>query len=143
MTITGTTVTGNTCVNGAGVFVNETLVASSSIISGNVGGTDLRFTAVGAVVSATDCVLGDCSVSSGTLTLSGSNTIEIASGKSANISLTSGAILDLTGNSNATPIKPGGGVIVDGGCQVITSAGTTVSIAGGTYTKINNDGTTE
>ena len=59
------------------------------------------------------------------------------------MTVSSGATIDLTGNTNATPIAPGGGVIVDGGCQVITSAGTTVSIAGGTYTKINNDGTTE
>ena len=60
------------------------------------------------------------------------------------LSIASGAIVDLTGNTNATPINPGGGItVLDGGCQVITSAGTTVSLAAGTYTQINNDGTTE
>ena len=75
------------------------------------------------------------------LKLYGTNKIGIVGG-TGTVTLTSGAILDLTGNTNATPIAPGS-VIVDGGCQVITSAGATVSIAGGTYTKINNDGTTE
>ena len=64
--------------------------------------------------------------------------------------IASGAIIDFTGNANAAPINPtgtsatsSGAVVVDGGCTVITSAGASVSIAGGTYTKINNDGTTE
>lgn len=56
--------------------------------------------------------------------------------------ITSGAVVDLTGNTNATPINPGGGISVVGGCTVINSAGASVSIAGGTYTKIKNDGTT-
>lgn len=61
---------------------------------------------------------------------------------SGHLVISSGAIVDLTGNTNATPIAPGGGVIVDGGCTVINSAGSSMSIASGTYTKINNDGTT-
>ena len=59
------------------------------------------------------------------------------------ITISSGAIVNLTGNINSIPINPDGGVIVDGGCTVINSAGAKVSISGGTYTQINNDGTTE
>ena len=69
-------------------------------------------------------------------------TLSFVSGGSGAVVFESGAVLDLRGNSNPTPINPGGGVVVDGGCTVINSAGASVSIAGGTYTKINNDGTT-
>lgn len=77
-----------------------------------------------------------------TLAIEGSNAfVNIISG-SGSVIVSSGATLNLTSNTNATPIAPGGGVIVDGGCTVINSAGASVSIAGGTYTKINKDGTT-
>ena len=83
-----------------------------------------------------DCVVSSyCSVNgSACLVLSGHNSIlsDIRSTDSspAKVFVESGAVLDLTGNTNATPIAPGGGVIVDGGCQVITSAGSTASIIG-------------
>jgi len=67
----------------------------------------------------------------------------VGGGTTCQVEIASGAILDLTGNTNATPINPGGGIIVSGGCTVINSAGASVSITGGTYTQINNDGTTE
>ena len=80
----------------------------------------------------------------GIVTFAGSNAIPTKVDGSGSAVIGSGAVIDLTGNTNATPIAPGGGVIVDGGgCTVITSAGASVSIAGGTYTQINNDGTTE
>ena len=76
--------------------------------------------------------------------MTGSNVIEtIVSGTAGTVvNITSGAIVDLTGNTNTTPIFPGGGIVVSGGCTVINSAGSSVNIAGGTYTKINKDGTT-
>lgn len=57
--------------------------------------------------------------------------------------ISSGAILDFTGNTSAAVINPTGGIVVsEGGCTVINSAGASVAIAGGTYTQINKDGTT-
>jgi hypothetical protein len=104
-----------------------------------------------AVVEITNCsfdsscmIQNTANAGNAFVSFGGSNAMtNIVSGASMTVTLTSGAVVDLTGNTNTTPINPGGGVIVDGGCQVITSAGSTVSIAGGTYTKINNDGTTE
>ena len=77
--------------------------------------------------------------------LDGSNTFP-AGGilSSGHVIVKSGAIINMTGNSYSSPVELNGGVTVeDGGCQVITSGGATVSLAGGTYSKINNDGTTE
>jgi hypothetical protein len=79
--------------------------------------------------------------------LKGSNTIQnriicVRNTNPGSVTISSGAVVDLTGNSTTTPIAPGGGVVVDGGCTIINSAGTSVHINGGTYTKINNDGTT-
>lgn len=48
-----------------------------------------------------------------------------------NVTLTSGAILDLTGNTNATPIAPGGGIVFEAGGATILygSSGGVVSSA--------------
>lgn len=98
-------------------------------------------------LNLTNCTLNLVTLFAGGAYLYGQNKvakrIKAAAPGSGTVTLTSGAILDLTGNTNATPINPGGGVIVEGGCTVINSAGASVSIAGGTYTQINNDGTTE
>lgn len=66
----------------------------------------------------------------------------IQPGSSGYVTISSGAIIDLTGNTVASPISAGGGITVSGGCTIINSAGTSVSLAAGTYTKINKDGTT-
>ena len=121
---------GNTVV-GNGSFSNVTL-SGGTLASGSLEATG------GAVVSL--------DMSSGTsLAFSGSNTVGLISGTTAGVIVSSGAILNLTGNTNAIPINPGGGVIVDGGCQVITSSGTTATIAGlpqsRAYGYIGNDGT--
>jgi len=55
--------------------------------------------------------------------------------------ISSGAVVDLSGNSASVPVIPGGRIIVDGGCTVINSAGVDVHINGGTYTQIDNLGT--
>ena len=103
--------------------------------------------AVAGKVKITGCTFGTGQdvTGKGNVELSGTNktlsTMWVADGYG--ITISSGAVLDLTGNTNATPIAPGGAItVLDGGCQVITSAGSTVSLAAGTYTKINNDGTT-
>lgn len=64
----------------------------------------------------------------GKVVLRGSNVIDgigpVPSASSGTVTLTSGAILDLTGNTNATPIAPGGGITFEeGGATVYPSAG--------------------
>ena len=63
---------------------------------------------------------------------------------SGSVAIASGATLDLTGNTNATPINPGGGITFGANVTVINSAGSSVLLNGGeagSCTKINNDGT--
>ena len=45
----------------------------------------------------------------------GSNTFKSILGGSGTVTIASGAILDLTGNTNATPINPGGGITFESG----------------------------
>jgi hypothetical protein len=60
---------------------------------------------------------------------------------SGTLIISSGAVVDLSGNSLSVPIFPGGSIIVDGGCTVINSAGVDVHVNGGTYAQIDNMGT--
>lgn len=100
----------------------------------------------GATVTVIDCDFrasqNTRAATDGNMRFGGSNTFKAAAVGAGIVSLASGAVLDLTGNMNTTPVNMTGSIIVDGGCFVITSAGSTVSIAGGTYTAIKNDGTT-
>ena len=86
------------------------------------------------------------------VTLIGSNKIgEIkylttAANRCGILYIESGAIVDLQNNANATPLMPGGGIIVASGdstksCTVINSAGSSITISGGTYSTIAKDGT--
>jgi len=80
---------------------------------------------------------------SASLALSGSNTIlsyikNLSSFEGGTVTISSGAILDLTGNTNAAPIAPGGGITLDAspssGVVIIGSAGSgtqTRTFAGG------------
>ena len=61
---------------------------------------------------------------------------------SGTVNISSDTVIDLTDNDVGVPIVPGGQInVATGGCTVINSAGTTVSIAAGNYTQIKNDGT--
>ena len=60
------------------------------------------------------------------------------------VTISSGAILDLTGNTNATPIAPGGGITFGANVTVVNSAGTSILLnngSAGTCNGINKDGT--
>ena len=81
-------------------------------------------------------------VAGGKCVFAGSNFFTAILNGAGSCIISSGAIINMTGNANASPIAPTGGVVVSGGCTVINSAGASVNIAGGTYTKINKDGTT-
>lgn len=54
--------------------------------------------------------------------------------------ISSGAVIDLSGNSISVPIIPGGSIIINGACTVVNSAGVDMAVAGGTYTQITNAG---
>lgn len=152
LNISGTTITGCSAGGrGGGIYVETYAVLNltDTVVVGNNSYYGKDIGAVAATINTSNCVIGNLQLGGGnTVNVFGSLTVSAAINTFGNnpnsvLNIHSGAILDLTGNSNVTPINPSGGVIVDGGCQVITSAGTTVSITGGTYTKINNDGTTE
>ena len=69
-------------------------------------------------------------------------TFKGTNGGSAFVIISSGAVLDMTGNTNTAVFDSVGKIIVSGSCTVINSAGASVTITGGTYTQIKNDGTT-
>ena len=132
-----------------------TVVSGASVsLSGSTITDNLRAGApwdiavmTGGLMTLTDCMFDGLIVDGATASLAGQNKINnriifYTGTRPATVVISSGAIIDLTGNTNATPINPGGGVIVDDGCTVINSAGASVSITGGTYAQINNDGTT-
>ena len=134
--LTGCTVYGNAGTGALAKYVislsQSTLTVSACTFESN---QDIVFTAGATPVNS--------------VTLAGSNAMKNAIyPRSAShygfVNISSGAVLDFTNNANAVVINPGtsGHVIVDGGCTVINSAGTFVHINGGTYTKINKDGTT-
>ncbi len=155
--LSGCVITGNYAeFVGGGIGMSYARVnLIDSIVSGNSFGTASAVTTgkdiyvgVSGVLNVSGSTIGLCNLGDGgaIVFLGGTNKVESiqprTSDRIGTVTISSGAVLDLTGNTNATPIAPGGGVIVDGGCTVITSAGASVSISGGTYTKINNDGTT-
>ena len=132
-------ISGNTCnqygLGGAIEVSNKgNLIMSNSVVSGNVRSTtvtpdDLHVAgASGAVASATllgGNTVGYIGVSAyGSVFVNGSNKIDSVTGTSGSILLSSGAILDLTGNTNSVPISPGGVItFAPGGATVYPSAG--------------------
>ena len=87
-----------------------------------------------ATIIASGCEFSDtiCLVSGGKLTFKGENKLSneviyrggLAGGS---VTLSSGAILDLTGNSNATPIAPGGGITFEQGGATVKVGDATAS----------------
>ncbi len=148
-----TTISGNTATTNGGAFYmgpSGYLEASSCTISGNVTnnhGPDgfTRFSTAKFI----DCVLGTLATGDGNIEIANSCTVDVittspdAAGK---VVISSGAIVDLTGNTNATPIAPGGGITFEaGGATVLygDSAGTPTSsavIAGATVVSLGNNG---
>ena len=86
---------------------------------------------LGGTCTLTDCYYGGRIRDDGKLVISGTLHVppngDIESGiktSGGSVTLTSGAILDLTGNTNATPIAPGGGITFEsGGATVLYSSG--------------------
>jgi len=98
----------------------------------------------GTIVTLSNCQFGESQGiaidgSSATIICSGSNAINLISKNTTSaygtVSITSGAVVDLTGNTNATPIAPGGGIVFEsGGATVYPSAGSASAYALGGMT---------
>lgn len=155
-------VTDNTATTGGGVYVAGSAYLSGCTISGNTAtvGPDVSIGNNSYLYAQGGCSFGKVILrpeSTGNATFvfdGGTNRIDMISSRSypGTVIISSGAVVDLTGNTNAAPINPGGEVIVASGdstasCTVLTGAtagvvGAAVTIIGGTYTSIANDGTT-
>ena len=155
--LNGCIVMGNTAAQlGGGLYSNQgSCFLSNCLISGNTAsqtatGKDIYLNGK-AVVTLEGCTVGNLGGGGGdtsraTVHLAGTNTIDAITKYGSfisDITFSSGAVLDLTGNTNATPIVPGGGIVISsGGINIIDSAGTThefhrLAITGST---INNLG---
>ena len=144
-------ISGNTATSrGGGIRQNATrLEMYDTIVSGNVAPNQADFVQFyDGVTYLSGCKLGEFSwyTSGAKLELAGSNALPSINpafeGTLLNVEISSGAIVDLTGNPRGIPVF-GGSIVVNGNCTVINSAGESVSIIGGTYTQIKADGTTE
>ena len=125
ISLTGCTFTSNYTGRNGGGIVQGPLKMTNCTFSGNnqnawfVGGTS-------GFVSG--CTFGanqgiNVYASGAAFAIIGSNVIDRVAG-SGSVTISSGAIVDLTGNSNATPIAPGGGITFEqGGATVYPSAG--------------------
>lgn len=125
--ISGCTITENT--NG-GFFLQggaQTNI-TSSVVSGN-SNYDIRQGGASARITISDSQIGYAEVNVGGIVLTGVNTVDRIAGSSGTVTLSSGAIVDLTGNSNAAPIAPGGAITIPAGAVVtiIGSGGPTSS----------------
>ena len=98
-----------------------------------VSGFNSLYVYYGASCTLIDCNVEDARVntSGATILLSGSNTIGTIKPVygSGSVTISSGAVVDLTGNTNTTPIAPGGGITLYGGTdsnptKILFSSGT-------------------
>jgi len=132
---TSCVITGNSATNhggGIAVYDSGTLKLSSCVCSGNAGDCDL-FVYGGKEVSVFGGTIGSIVAGESTggiipvINIAGGisiGRIAARSNETAIVTISSGAIVDLTGNTNATPINPGGGVtFASGGATVYPSAG--------------------
>lgn len=148
----GCTFSGNSGASGGVIYAVGTYYFEGCTFAGNSNtaalSANIAYAAGAAQITFSGCTLDGQIYNAGSLvsyTFAGSCSLPgLVMTRAANAkgSVEAGAILDMTGNTNTTPINLASGVVVSDGCTVINSAGTSVSIAGGTYTQIKNDGTT-
>lgn len=149
--LNNTVITSNKASGTSGLYVFKfnNVVLSGSTISGNeatIAGVfdDIELQSA-SLATAFDCTLGKVGViQSSVLTLAGSNTVDTIGYRAdlpGFVTISSGAVVDLTGNTNTTPINPGGGVtFAPGGATVYPSAGSASAymLGGMTVPQIGN-----
>ena len=135
ITMTNNIVSGNNASQGGGIYARGgTMTFSNSVVSGNVAssyGKDIYATS-NAVINLDGSTIGSAMLlSASVVNLTGSNVVgEITKRSDAlygTVTLTSGATLDLTGNTNATPIAPGGGITFEAGGATVKVGDSTAS----------------
>lgn len=132
LTLSSAVVYGNKAVYGGGVYCSNGVVdLVNTAVSGNTGtyAADISIQNGGAV-NVSGGTIGKVGFLNGAnqLFVSGSVSVTQVSAYGTNasgtVTISSGAILDLTGNTNATPIAPGGGITFEeGGATVLYSSG--------------------
>ena len=150
--LSGATISNNsasTTGGGMDVIGNATLVDCTVIDNYATAlnrGPDIYTRGPNTNVSLRDCTVGGVALGRGGITVAGTCVINIVragtGGGSGTVTLTSGATLDLTGNTNSTPIVPGGCIVIQDNVQIYPSAGlvSAVQISGGTFAQITNGG---
>ena len=125
---------------------NTTVLLDNCYVHDNTNRTGVLYQAGGySVMTISGSTIGDNQrvyAAGGSVVFVGSNVFTAILNGGGSCIISQGAVIDLTGNPNASPIAPGGGVTVSGGCTIINSAGSFVHIDDGSYSKINKDGTT-
>lgn len=139
--------TGKRTINLTGCTFTNNIGTSAAVLANSNG-----------IVNITDCTFDSVNkistTAGGLVTFAGSNSVPTIVDGSGTVTLTSGAVLDLTGNSagpayvvsgatvGTIPINPGGGIVIGSNVQIYPSAGSAsaVDISGGTYAKITNGG---
>lgn len=107
------------------IYANATL--QDCIVSGNSTSADI-YAQYFDSLQITDCTIGSIRTIRGGIVLAEKNTIGRIYPNNINsaycsVTLTSGAILNLTGNTNPTPIAPGGSVTISGGATIVYDNG--------------------
>ena len=130
-TVSNCTITGNSATSGGALFVGVSAFMDilGCTISGNTAGRgDLLYLNGGGVLFDGCELSGVIYENAGSIEFAGSNSFNCSfhnsSTKTTVVTISSGAIIDLTDNSNPTPINPGSGVTFEpGGATVYPSAG--------------------
>ena len=107
---------------GLAVFAGGSAYISNCTVSGNTGIGDIYVAGASSLLFINGGTYGKTVLNVGKMEIAGQNTIDtiVTSNNPGTVILTSGAILDLTGNTNATPINPGGGITFEpGGATVL------------------------
>ena len=153
--MSGCSIYGNTAKFGGGIDVSGsgTMNLVDCFVKGNTAtnpsgnNTGDIFIETGATVIIDGGTIGTvCENAAGNPQLKGYIVLDAiyprSNGVAASVTISSGAILDLTGNTNTTPVAPGGGITLDAspssGVVIIGSAGSTTQTrtfaGGGTIT---------
>lgn len=125
--------------NGATIDLSGAIASGEKHIVGN-GRTETvlsgSFTGTNKTTFANLTYIGSVVANGATEFADGLYHVDTVTG-SAGLTIGSGAIIDLTGNTNATPIAPGGGITFEqGGATVYPYAGSSSSILVGGFSKI-------
>jgi hypothetical protein len=126
-TLNDCTIVGYSATIGGGIDVDNVVLIESSVVSGNIAGfgKDVYINSNG-TATIKDSTIGTATLYGGSTTLTkanivGSCVVDAVNSRSygGSVIINSGATIDLTGNTNATPIAPGGGITVQQTASIV------------------------